>query len=179
MNSAILSRAELLGDIFERLIRVGINEHAILECPEGGITQSQFEALLFIKRHRNCTVGDLANGLRISYPSATNITSRLYRKNLVIKKAPRSDRRIVRLSLSEEAEKIVETIRNNRLKKLDQILTAMHPIDRDRLDNCLDKFIAAASSSGIIEFEEACIGCGTDSRPDCPILNSEKTNTCR
>jgi DNA-binding MarR family transcriptional regulator len=179
VNNAILSRAELLGDIFERLIRIGINEHTISECSKGGVTQSQFEALLFIKRHRNCTVGDLAHGLRISYPSATNIASRLFRKNLVIKKAPRSDRRIVKLSLSEEAEKIVEIVRNNRLEKLNQILTAMHPIDRERLDNCLNKFIAAASSSGVVEFEEACVGCGTDARPDCPILNAETTNTCR
>ena len=64
----------------------------------------QAQALRFMKKNPNATVGDLSRQLHISMSSTAQLTDRLAKHSWIKRSGDRDDRRIVRLSLTPAGE---------------------------------------------------------------------------
>lgn len=173
------SRAKRLGDVFTQLVRISLSNDVVDSLGDADVTFSQFETLRYIQRHPLSTVGDLAQGLHISYPSATNMVSRLHSKGLILKRGLRSDRRIVRLALSDEGTRLAESIVRERTARVGKILDGMHPNDCEHFLSGLEEFIVSAVRNGFGDADALCLNCGPDKSELCPLLRADTTHKCR
>ena len=149
------SRAECLGEAFAQLMRVHLNEAIVNSLTASQVTFPQFETLKFIDRHPMSTVGDLSEGLQISYPSATNMVIRLHKKGLLMKRGTRADRRIVRLGLTNTGKELVNAVTAERTEMLTKVLKKMSPTERAGLINGLERFLQSAVEVGVLQPEAA------------------------
>ena len=173
------SKASVLSDVFAQLIRFSLSERIVETLSSAQVTYAQYEALRYIQSHPYTSVGDLALGLRISYPSTTNMISRLARKGLVKKKGMQSDKRIVRLILTAEGEQLVEHVRDERGKRISEIMSAMTDDERAHFLSALDSFIIAAARCGLADPKDLCLGCGPLAMTDCSLHHVDGDYQCR
>lgn len=73
-----------------------------------GLTMPQLRALFYLGRFGSVSVGQVAAGLGISQPSATETLEKLVRHGLVERKPDASDRRIVQNVLSERGREMID-----------------------------------------------------------------------
>ena len=73
----------------------------------GGITLPQLRALAYVLRQPDSPLGELAEHLAITAPSASALVDRLVKQGLLEAKIPPENRRRVSLVLTPEGEKIV------------------------------------------------------------------------
>lgn len=73
-------------------------------------TALQREALKFLLKVPEATVGDLATEMHISMSSATQLVDRLEKLQFAKKKTDRQDRRIIHVSLTYEGEQELERL---------------------------------------------------------------------
>ena len=71
-------------------------------------TWLRFETLRFIAGSKDPTMQDVARYLRIKAPSATSLIANLAKSGLVSRKGEKSDKRIVRISLTSRGTKEVK-----------------------------------------------------------------------
>jgi DNA-binding MarR family transcriptional regulator len=173
------SKASVLSDVFAQLIRFSLSERIVETLSSAQVTYAQYEALRFVQSHPYTSVGDLAHGLRISYPSTTNMISRLARKGLVRKKGMQSDKRIVRLILTPDGEKLVDEVRVERGRRIAEIMGAMSDEERIHFLAALDNFITAAGKCGLADPEDLCLGCGPLALTDCALHHVTGKYQCR
>ncbi|MCH8275419.1 MAG: MarR family transcriptional regulator [Armatimonadetes bacterium] len=167
-----------LGDLFAQLVRVSLSDRVVAALAEHQVTYPQYEAMRYIQRHPAPTVGDLSQGMRISYPSATNMVARLHRKGLLRKRGLRSDRRIVRITLTPVGSKLVERVAKERALRVTTVLDAMGPYKRARFIDALEGFIRVASCAGIAEPGDICLRCGREGNEMCPLVQAGTGHTC-
>ncbi|MBA3727513.1 MAG: winged helix DNA-binding protein [Armatimonadetes bacterium] len=172
-------KANVLSDVFAQLIRISLSERIVEALSAAQVTYAQFEALRYVQTHPHTTVGDLSAGLRISYPSATNMVGRLSRKGLLQKRGIRADRRIVRLVLTPAGDQLVHEVREERGKRIAEIMAAMRARDRDHFLMALDNFIIAAGRCGLADPVDLCLSCGSGGMSDCTLLHVGAEHKCR
>jgi DNA-binding MarR family transcriptional regulator len=173
------SKASVLSDVFAQLIRFSLSERVVEALTSAQVTYAQYEALRYVQGHPYTSVGDLAHGLRISYPSTTNMISRLARKGMVKKKGMQSDKRIVRLILTPAGEKLVEQVREERGKRIGDIMAAMTDDERSHFLSALDNFITAAGKCGLADPKDLCLSCGPLGLSDCSLHHVGGDYECR
>lgn len=86
-----------------------------------GLSPQQHQALLAIKAHTGAkamTIGELAQSLLIKSHSAVGLVGRLVERGLLTREPSVEDRRRILLSLTPEAERILEIISRNNLGEL-------------------------------------------------------------
>ncbi len=179
MESTQLVRAKRLGDVFSHLVRLGLSEDVMESMGNSGVTFAQFETLQYILRHPLSTVGDLSVGLHISYPSATNMVSRLHQKGLIQKRGLRSDRRIVRLALTDEGQKLVENVLREREDRVGKILSGMEEKECVQFLDGLERFIVSAIKTGYGNSDQLCLNCGPERIDTCPLIQADELHQCR
>jgi DNA-binding MarR family transcriptional regulator len=74
------------------------------QAETGGLTVPQVRVLRYVRRHPNASLGELAEYLYISAPSASALVNRLTRQGLLLAEIPAEDRRRVRLTLTAAGE---------------------------------------------------------------------------
>ena len=72
-----------------------ITEQALQGAPCNDLSRSQWEGALFIQRHADCSIRELAEGLDVSHPAAVKLVERLQRKGLIVRRESSADRRVV------------------------------------------------------------------------------------
>jgi len=141
-----------------------------------GITPSLAQGLQFIFQHGVCSVGDIAQGLSMTYSAASQLTERLVRKGLVSRSDNERDRRLSEIRLTDNGRQLVERIRLRRVTGMSRILKRMDPDCRKALVDNLENFIAAA-----IENEksalETCSHCGRDHMSECVVNEVYRATT--
>jgi DNA-binding MarR family transcriptional regulator len=105
----------------------------------GGLTAQQHQALLAIRAHAGAepmSIGELAACLLIKNHSAVGLVARLLARGLVTRKASPDDRRRVQLTLTSEADRVLEQISRENIAELrdsaeafDALLSALQRID--------------------------------------------------
>ena len=85
-----------------------------------------------IRTLRNPTMGELGDSSGFQLSSLTRITDKLVERGLVAREADSSDRRVVRVSITDEGCQIVEKFEMARKKKVKSIL--MRLTSRERKD---------------------------------------------
>lgn len=172
------NREELLGDLFATLWRSSFCEKIIKELCKSRITYTQFEVLRYIERHPFSSIGELAHALKISYPSATNISSRLAQKGLIRKTGTHRDRRIAHLEISPLGREIVLNVVVERKRRLKEVFDLLGDNDRLSMFNILHRFIIAANKAKIADPIDLCRVCGPDRDEECPLLHTGAPHEC-
>jgi DNA-binding MarR family transcriptional regulator len=171
--------AARVSNLFAQILTKSLSERLVAELTHEEITLPQLQAMRYIWLHRNATVGEVAEGLDISYPSATNMLNRLVRKGLVTRHGNPADRRFVEVQLTEKGERLTRQVEEERTARLKQVLDEMAPEERQALIDGLRAFIVTAVESDKRMIEEICLRCGVQANGNCPITELYPTIGCR
>lgn len=81
--------------------------------------------VLMVLRDRSVTMRELAHELEVGESAATAVVDRLVRQGLVLRKDDPSDRRVVRLALSDTGESLVIKLHDTACRKTAALLGAL------------------------------------------------------
>lgn len=107
------------------------------------LTMPQLKVLLILSRQSQLTSGKLANLLGITPPTATGILDRLVAQGLVRRQEDPTDRRVVRLGLTEAGQGLVDKLFEQRDQVLRNYLEEMQEEDKEALRQGLQAFYRA------------------------------------
>ncbi len=179
LTDELLNHAELVARVFLQAMYTSIGEKLLEELAESDLTYSQMQALRYLYTHKRVTVGDLAEGLNISYPSATNMVHRLERKGLIRRVANPRDRRQVGLMLTDAGRELIQRVDQERRHRFAAILAQMDHAERHAFINGLSAFIRAGVEVGTLKAPDVCLHCGTEADPNCPLVEMHAVEVCR
>jgi len=94
------------------------------------VSPHSIRAAMHLGRSGTRTIGELAEGLGISIGWASRVVSELEASGMVVRTPDRTDRRIVRVSLSAKATDIVERAYLWRAEAIDRALAPLDPAGR-------------------------------------------------
>jgi len=121
-----------LGDLLLDLRR-NIRESIRHEGLKYDLTFSQIEVLHFIGPKGMVTMRNIANYLKITPPSATEIVKEMEIKRLVERKNNKGDRRIVYVTLSSMSRKLYVSISKRKNSILKKMISKLSEKDRQNL----------------------------------------------
>lgn len=96
------------------------------------ITPPQFIALQWLFEHGDMTIGDLSNRMFLAFSTTTDLVDRMEKNNLVKRVRDQQDRRVVRIHLLSEGERIIEEVIDKRRNYLN---TVMKDFSEEQLKN--------------------------------------------
>jgi DNA-binding MarR family transcriptional regulator len=121
------------------------------------------------------TLSELAVFLGISTPAASKAVDKLVRRNLLSRTGGESDRRSIRLTLTEEGRRMLaayDFARNNRLTDL---FSQFPPNELKEVATLLDR-ISTSVASQTAKAEDLCLQCGIHFREKCLVRQLLHTN---
>ena len=110
-----------------------IREKGFFNSDIAQLTMLQFQALLYISKHENVSMGDIANFFSIMLPTATTLTNKLFKADLVNRKIDQKDRRIVRIELTQKGNDLLKESKKARNKKMSHFLSYMSEFEKNAL----------------------------------------------
>lgn len=90
-----------------------------------GISNAQVRAVVHLAEYGPQTMGELAQGLRITTPSTTGLINPLAGMGLVQRERNDEDRRVVKVSLTEKARAMAGQVLAQRRREVEQALEGM------------------------------------------------------
>lgn len=166
-------------DLFAQIMHKTLSVRLVAEITEQQVSLPQVHAMRHIWLHHDVLMGDLAQGLGISYPSATNMVKRLERQGLVERTVNPSDRREVEVRLTQKGDAICQRMEDERVARLERVLERMAEPERDALLRGLQAFIVTAVSDHDEVAQDVCLRCGLRASPTCPVAGSHILSICR
>lgn len=161
-----------LCDIFVNVIETILTQRALEGAPCDDLSLSQWGGMLFIQRHENCAIRELAEGLKVSHPAAVKLVERLVRKGLIDRHESATDRRVVELSLSTCGRRCVDHVRDQRAQSLERIVSQMKPEDAEALLIGIQGFVQA-SLVDQATVEAVCLHCGVEHVKECLLSQAQ------
>ncbi|WP_411567636.1 MarR family winged helix-turn-helix transcriptional regulator [Sporosarcina sp. GW1-11] len=86
------------------------------------ITPPQFSALQWLLEYGDMTIGDLSNKMFLAFSTTTDLVDRMENNQLVKRVRDGKDRRVVRVHLLPEGERIIEEAIKKRQEYLQDVL---------------------------------------------------------
>ncbi|HSP20807.1 MAG TPA: MarR family transcriptional regulator [Planococcus sp. (in: firmicutes)] len=86
------------------------------------ITPPQFIALQWLFEHGDMTIGDLSNKMYLAFSTTTDLVDRMEKNELVVRIREEQDRRVVRIKLLKEGERIIEEVIKKRQDYLENVM---------------------------------------------------------
>lgn len=86
------------------------------------ITPPQFVALQWLFEHGDMTIGDLSNKMYLAFSTTTDLVDRMEKNSLVKRVRNTQDRRVVRIHLLSEGERVIEEVIDKRRHYLNTVL---------------------------------------------------------
>ncbi|WP_066292669.1 MarR family winged helix-turn-helix transcriptional regulator [Bacillus sp. FJAT-29937] len=86
------------------------------------ITPPQFVALQWLFEEGDMTIGELSNKMYLAFSTTTDLVDRMEKNNLVRRVKDPNDRRVVRIHLLEEGERIIDECIKKRQLYLKEVL---------------------------------------------------------
>jgi len=126
---------ELINLLFEvkRLIGEKIKEPKGEKC----ISIVQIKTLLFIK-DQEPTMKEVSDYLGITPPSATSLVNLFAKSGFIKRVYDKSDRRVVRLQITEKGDKFLEGCFNNFAKKMGKAISVLNKRQINNLKEVLE-----------------------------------------
>ncbi|BCB05043.1 MarR family winged helix-turn-helix transcriptional regulator [Bacillus sp. KH172YL63] len=87
------------------------------------ITPPQFIALQWLFEDGDMTIGDLSNKMYLACSTTTDLVDRMEKNQLVERVKDEKDRRVVRIHMLKEGERIIEEVIKKRQNYLQSVLT--------------------------------------------------------
>lgn len=130
------------GEAMSRLMVDQFQKH----LAELELTLPQVQVLRILHRQGAVPTGKLAQCMRISAPATTQLTDRLIRKGLIVRKASEDDRRAVLVELSGAGRRLIDKFRERRNAIFVKALSSLGEDERAQVVSSLEKVIAALAS---------------------------------
>lgn len=118
-----------------------MREHMGFKSEVGNLSMLQLQALIFIKRHPNAHMREIANNFKIELPSATSLIDTLTKASLVERESDSRDRRVVKITLTEEGKTLLKQAVKMRTKKIATILSYLSNEDKSDLLRIMRKLL--------------------------------------
>ncbi|GGA36120.1 MarR family winged helix-turn-helix transcriptional regulator [Psychrobacillus lasiicapitis] len=103
------------------------------------ITPPQFVALQWLLELGDMTIGDLSTKMYLAFSTTTDLIDRMERSELVQRVRDEQDRRVVRIHLLAEGERIIEEVIDKRQQYLKDILGQFNEKEVANLSILLEK----------------------------------------
>lgn len=168
-----------LSDLFVQLLYKTMSKRVVEDLTDAKVSLPQMQALRFIWLHRRVLVGNLAEGLAISYPSATNMVHRLVRQSLVERVTNPGDRREVEVCLTVSGQSLMERVESERVNRMRGVLDKMDARECEEMLRGLHRFVALAVQDNSDTAADICLRCGSQADISCPIAEMYSLQTCR
>ncbi len=130
-----------LGDLL-LVLRRNIMESIKKEGFKHDLTFSQVEVLRFIGSSGKETMKSIADYLKISPPSATEIVTEMEKKGLVNRKNNKIDRRVIFIVLTSTAKKLFVSVSKRKEVLLEKMISKLNEADRKTLERIIRILIA-------------------------------------
>ncbi|PLR98069.1 MarR family winged helix-turn-helix transcriptional regulator [Bacillus sp. T33-2] len=86
------------------------------------ITPPQFVALQWLFEDGDMTIGELSNKMFLAFSTTTDLVDRMEKNQLVVRVKDPNDRRVVRIHLLEEGERVIDEVIKKRQLYLQEVL---------------------------------------------------------
>ncbi len=86
------------------------------------ITPPQFQALLYLVKEEDLTIGELSKRMYLACSTITDLVDRMEKNKMVKRVRDKKDRRVVRVSVLEKGHKIIQKVLTARREYLRDIL---------------------------------------------------------
>jgi DNA-binding MarR family transcriptional regulator len=103
------------------------------------ITPPQFVALQWLLEEGDMTIGELSNKMYLACSTTTDLVDRMEKNGLVERVRDQNDRRVVRIHLLKEGERIIEEVIKKRQYDLAQVLKSFSEEEIVFLEKSLKK----------------------------------------
>ena len=103
------------------------------------ITPPQFIALQWLFEHGDMTIGDLSNKMFLAFSTTTDLVDRMEKNDLVVRTREEQDRRVVRIKLLKEGERIIEEVIKKRQDYLQTVLEDFSEEEVEQFSSLLEK----------------------------------------
>ncbi len=103
------------------------------------ITPPQFIALQWLFEHGDMTIGDLSNKMYLAFSTTTDLVDRMEKNELVVRIREEQDRRVVRIKLLKEGERIIEEVIEKRQDYLQNVLSEFSEEEVEQFSFLLEK----------------------------------------
>ncbi|WP_339210183.1 MarR family transcriptional regulator [Aeribacillus sp. FSL K6-8210] len=103
------------------------------------ITPPQFDALLLLNESGNMTIGELSNKMYLACSTITDLIDRMEKNNLVKRVKDEKDRRLVRIQLLENGQRVIEAALAKRQEYLREVLKNFSDQEIVQLEKLLAK----------------------------------------
>lgn len=103
------------------------------------ITPPQFIALQWLDELGDMTIGDLSNKMYLAFSTTTDLIDRMEKNKLVQRVKDMQDRRVVRIHLLEEGEKIIKEVIEKRQRYLGNVVSDFESTEIEELSMLLHK----------------------------------------
>jgi len=97
----------------------------------------QIQTLIFLHKNKKSTMSIIAEYFGIELPSATSLINKLCEQKLVNRFDDPEDRRLVRITLTDDGEALLEKAIHERNKKLEKILSYLSDKEKSELSTIL------------------------------------------
>lgn len=103
------------------------------------ITPPQFVALQWLDESGDMTIGDLSTKMYLAFSTTTDLVDRMEKNELVQRVRDEQDRRVVRIHLLPEGERIIQEVIAKRQNYLRDILAHFDDVEGQDLIRLLQK----------------------------------------
>ena len=111
------------------------------------LTIVQFEGLMCLRKHKEMHMKDFANYFSITMPTATSLVDKLIATNYATRKNDIKDRRIVKISINRQGERVLEEAMKHRANKLNKLLSYLTKQDKIELLRILETVVEKSNSN--------------------------------
>jgi DNA-binding MarR family transcriptional regulator len=117
----------------------------MLQCSDGCMHMPQMHALMFIEAKPGMTMKELASMMRVTSPSATSFVDRLVKLGFVSRATDATNRRLVRLRVTETGSSALKDMMSERSKVLSDMMSVLSSDDQAALKSIMEKLIRHCS----------------------------------
>src|SRR5690606_5483502 len=103
------------------------------------ITPPQCIALQWLFEHGDMTIGDLSNKMYLAFSTTTDLVDRMEKNELVVRIREEQDRRVVRIKLLKEGERVIEEVIQKRQEYLETVLADFTVDEAEQFAALLEK----------------------------------------
>ncbi len=105
------------------------------------LSMLQVQTLVFLKKNPDSQMGEIASNFSIELPSATSLINKLAKVNLVLRKADKKDRRLVRIALTGKGELLLNKAIKEKEEKIKENLSHLSETDKTDLLRIIGKML--------------------------------------
>lgn len=160
-------RFQRIARLFCQAVLFRVLKPALDELAKQDLTQVQLSCIRFVHQHPEPSVGMIADGLGVSAAAAAKLIDRLVKKNFLIREEDPQDRRVLKIKLTAEGLKLLESVCSLEADFFASILKRMPSSSLAALEQGILDFLKAALEKPE-QVDEICLKCGWSHDLDCP-----------